>query len=471
MPEENPLPLSDLLKQAQAARLSNNLDHAAMLLAHAFERQPESLWVAKELALLHQQRGEWLEARDCLELILAQEPNNTEALNVLGHVYQSWGKLSEALTHWQRAVEIKPDYAEAWQNLGLAHEHLDQQPEAIAAHQQAVRLQPHNARAHRLLGMAQLDYGLLPAANQCFDRALELDPNDPENQWQHFFIRALAGDFPAAWPLYECRFRLPGRTTPDHDFDQPRWQGEPLPSQTLLLHAEQGYGDTIQMARYIPQVAKRVNRLIIWAPEPLVPLLKTMTGVDEVISRKTSALEFDIHLPLMSLPGVFNDSLETIPCAVPYLGTPSSTAPANPPRTVGLAWAGSGSQSLDRRSLQTEALAPLLNVPLEWHSLQFGQPVKLPVLDHSADITNFSDTADLIQSLDLVISVDTAVAHLAGALGKPVWVLLSQAPDWRWGHEGATTRWYPTARLFRRTDRETWPTLINRVALKLQNWA
>lgn len=196
-----------------------------------------------------------------------------------------------------------------------------------------------------------------------------------------------------------------------------------------------------------------------------------MTGVDEVISRKTSALEFDIHLPLMSLPGVFNDSLETIPCSVPYLGSPISSSSVAHPKKVGLAWAGSGSQSLDRRSIPKEALAPLLNVSLEWHSLQFGQPVKLPVLDHSADITNFSATADLIQSLDLVISVDTAVAHLAGALGKPVWVLLSQAPDWRWGHEGSTSPWYPTARLFRRSDGETWPTLLNRVALELQNLA
>ena len=176
----------------------------------AFEKYPDALPVAKELALLHQQRGEWPEARDCLELILAQEPQNAQALNVLGHIYHVQGHLIEALGHWQQAVEIAPDYAEAWQNIGLAHEHLDQQPEAIAAHQQAVRLLPDNARAHRLLGMAQLDYGLLPAANHCFDRALALTPDDPENQWQHFFIRALAGDFLRLGRCTNAVFSYPG---------------------------------------------------------------------------------------------------------------------------------------------------------------------------------------------------------------------------------------------------------------------
>ena len=465
MPEENSPQLNDLLQQAQAARLANQLDLAARLLGVAFEKYPDALPVAKELALLHQQRGEWPEARDCLELILAQEPHNTQALNVMGQICQAQGRLPEALGHWQKAVEITPEYAEVWQNIGLAHEHLDQQPEAIAAHQQAVRLLPDNARAHRLLGMAQLDYGLLPAANHCFDRALALAPDDPENQWQHFFIRALAGDFPQAWPLYECRFQLPGRTTPKHDFPQPRWQGEQLPNQTLLLHAEQGFGDTLQMIRYLPRVSERIKRLILWAPEPLVPLLQTMPDIDEIVSRKTDALSFDFHLPLMSLPGIFGDSLETIPKAVPYLGNP--TPSAQPPRKVGLAWAGSGNQPLDRRSIPVTNLPPLLEAPVEWHSLQWGQAAPSPLQNHLRELTNFAATAELIRSLDLVISVDTAVAHLAGALGKPVWILLNPAPDWRWGHEGCTSPWYPTAQLHRRAPGQTWSQLLKSLSQKL----
>ena len=465
MPEENSLQLTDLLQQAQAARLANQLDQAAHLLGVAFEKYPEALPVAKELALLHQQRGEWPEARDCLELILAQEPHNSQAFNVLGQICHAQGGLPEALGHWQKAVEITPDYAEVWQNIALAHEHLDQQPEAIAAHQQVVRLLPDNSRAHRLLGMAQLDYGLLPAAHHCFERALTLAPDDPENKWQNFFIRALAGDFPQAWPLYECRFQLPGRTTPEHDFTQPRWQGEQLVGQTLLLHAEQGYGDTLQMIRYLPRVSERVEHLILWAPEPLVPLLQKMPGIDEVVSRKTDALSFEVHLPLMSLPGIFEDSLETIPKTVPYLGDP--TPSAQPPRKVGLAWAGSGSQPLDRRSIPATDLAPLLEAPVEWHSLQWGQTAPGSLHDHSSELTDFAATAELIQTLDLVISVDTAVAHLAGALGKPVWILLSPAPDWRWGHEGSASPWYPTAQLHRRASGQTWPQLLKSLSHKL----
>ena len=195
------------------------------------------------------------------------------------------------------------------------------------------------------------------------------------------------------------------------------------------------------MIRYLPRVSERVERLILWAPEPLVPLLQTMPGIDEVVSRKTDALSFDVHLPLMSLPGIFEDSLETIPKTVPYLGNPTHSA--QPPHKVGLAWAGSGSQPLDRRSIPTTDLAPLLDASVEWHSLQWGQAAPSPLQDHSPELTDFAATAELIQSLDLVISVDTAVAHLAGALGKPVWILLSPAPDWRWGHEGSASPWYP----------------------------
>jgi hypothetical protein len=190
-----------------------------------------------------------------------------------------------------------------------------------------------------------------------------------------------------------------------------------------------------------------------------------MPEIDEVVSRKTDALSFDFHLPLMSLPGIFEDSLETIPKTVPYLGNPSPSA--QPPRKVGLAWAGSGSQPLDRRSIPATDLAPLLEAPVEWHSLQWGQTAPGSLHDHSSELTNFAATAELIQTLDLVISVDTAVAHLAGALGKPVWILLSPAPDWRWGHEGSTSPWYPTAQLHRRAPGQTWSQLLKSLSHKL----
>ena len=166
--------------------------------------------------------------------------------------------------------------------------------------------------------MAQLDYSLLPAANQCFERALELDPNDSENIWQRFFIRALVGDFPGAWQDYECRFDLQNRTTPN-GFTQPRWKGEPLPEQTILLHAEQGFGDTIQMIRYAPKVAEQIGKVILWVPEPLAKLMETVDGIDHVVTQYSPSTQFDVHIPLMSLPEVFKIHLKAYLPARPTL--------------------------------------------------------------------------------------------------------------------------------------------------------
>ena len=218
------------------------------------------------------------------------------------------------------------------------------------------------------------------------------------------------------------------------------------------------------MIRYLPRVSERVERLILWAPEPLAPLLQTMPGIDEVVSRKTDALSFDFHLPLMSLPGVFEDSLETIPKTVPYLGNPSPSA--QPPRKVGLY---GPARAVNRwiAAPSRQPIWPLLEAPVEWHSLQWGQTAPGSLHDHSSELTDFAATAELIQTLDLVISVDTAVAHLAGALGKPVWILLSPAPDWRWGHEGSTSPWYPTAQLHRRAPAKLGRNFLN---LFLTSW-
>jgi tetratricopeptide (TPR) repeat protein len=468
MPEEKSPQLTDLLQQAQAARLANQLDLAAHILGVAFEKHPDALPVAWELALLHQQRGEWPEARACLELILAQEPLNAQALNALGMAWLAQRNLSRAIECWQKAVSINPEYADVWQNIALAYEHLNQLPEAIAAHQRVVSLIPQDSKAHRLLGMAQLDYSLLPAANLCFERALELDPNDPENLWQRFFIRALAGDFPDAWQDYECRFKLQSRTTPDHRFTQPRWKGEPLPEQTILLHAEQGFGDTIQMIRYAPRVSELVNKVIIWIPKPLEKLMNTVEGIDRVITHYSASTQFDVHLPLMSLPGVFQDSLESIPTRTPYLGAPSFQENTRPIQKVGISWAGSGTQPLDRRSVPFEQFYTLFqDSSIEWHNLQHDTPTPSGLVDHSSEMADFSATADIIDSLDLIITIDSAIAHLAGAMGKPVWVLLNFAADWRWGLDKNHTPWYPSARLFRQSTNQPWSSVMANIQSSL----
>jgi len=468
MPEGEQPNLEFLLMQAQTARLENRLDEASQFLLEAFNLDPQSIPALMEEALIHQQLNHWPEARRCLEIIIQTQPENTQVLNALGITWQSEGKFVKAIEQWEKITTLNPDHAEAWQNVGLAYEHLNNLPRAIAAHQKVVALIPENARAHRLLGMAQLDYGLLPAANKCFDQALKLDPVDPENRWQRFFIRALAGDFPNAWTDYECRFELPGRTTPDHGFDQPRWQGDSLPNKTLLLHAEQGYGDTLQTIRYAPRAAERVGNILLWVPSPLAGLMQSVADVNTVTTKKPDAASFDVHLPLMSLPGIFEDSLETIPKTVPYIGTSPPLPSTDKPKKIGIAWAGSGNQPLDRRSIPVEVFKPLLNKPnIEFHSLQLNQLTPSSMKDHQKEMTDFMATAKLVQNLDLVISVDTSIAHLAGALGKPVWILLSFAPDWRWGHESTFSQWYPSAQLFRQNYGEAWEEVINRICTEI----
>tara|TARA_B100000959_G_scaffold285081_1_gene358631 strand:+ start:593 stop:2035 length:1443 start_codon:yes stop_codon:yes gene_type:complete len=465
------------LQNCQASRLAGNLDEAAEHIAAAFQISSHSVLVLMELGLLHQERGEWEESRKFFELVQTAQPDNPQILHAIGYTWQAQNNFDRAMDCWRRAVELNPDYTDAWQNLGLAHEHRDELPEAISCHQKVTLLRPKQSKAHRILGTAQLDYGLLPVARQCFDRAIELDPNDPEAIWQRFFLRGLLGEFPDAWADYECRFRLPGRTTPDHGFNAPRWQGEALPGKTLLLHAEQGYGDTLQMIRYAPRVAQRVGRILLWVPKSLRTLLSTVNGVDEVVTDKPSDGKFYAHLPLMSLPGVFGDSLKTLPRKVPYLGNfPQKNTKKI--EKIGLAWAGSGNQPLDRRSVLLSDLTPLTSVDgVGWHSLQLGGDTGQitdsewanVIKDGSDQLTDFAATAAVMAELDLIICVDSAVAHLAGALGKPVWVLLSFAPDWRWGWEGDTSPWYPSAHLFRQRYGETWASVSEQIATVLRS--
>jgi len=291
-----------------------------------------------------------------------------------------------------------------------------------------------------------------------------LAPDHPEAIWQRFFLRALENDFPGAWADYECRFNLPGRTTPEFTSDAPRWQGEERPGQTLLLHAEQGYGDTLQMIRYAPRCAERVGQVHVWAPEPLRRLMANAPGGTAMVEQPGT---FDVHLPMMSLPGVFGDSLETIPGA-PYLGKPKIEGTI---RNLGLAWAGSGNQPLDRRSVPLEALAPLWEVPgVTWHSLQVGHHEDLantPLHDRADELKDFAATASVMAELDGVVCVDSAVAHLAGALGVRAWVLLNFAPDWRWGREGECSPWYPSLKLVRQEFAEDWTAVTRRLAAQL----
>ena len=400
------------------------------------------------LALFQQHR--FAAARARFEDALPLAPNHPEIHKAIGDTLQGENRLSEALPHWHRATALNPRFAAAWQNLGLGLEYFDHLDEAISCHQRAIELWPEDAKAHRLLGMALLDAGHLDEAQARFDRALQLDPADPENHWQKFFIMALRGEFPQAWSEYEWRFKIPGRTTPERHFTKPKWRGEPLRGKTLFLHAEQGFGDTLQAVRYVPLLAEQGARVILGCPPKLGSLLRTVQGVSEVITEIPDSLAFDFHLPLISLPCLLGTTLTNAPRPLSYLAAPAGAhalLPAAPGARlkVGLVWCGSLSQPLERRPVPLEELRPLFDVPgVAFHSLQVGGgSAELAscgfgnrIADLSPQLTDFAVTAAAIAQLDLIITVDTSVAHLAGALGKPTWLLLSFAPDWRWLRDG-----------------------------------
>jgi hypothetical protein len=297
----------------------------------------------------------------------------------------------------------------------------------------------------------------------------------------------LVGDFGRGWEQYEARWDTTQLAAMKRNFPQPRWRGShDLAGKTILLHAEQGLGDTIQFCRYVPDVAERGGRVVLEVQRPLHALMRTLAGAAEVISRGDPLPAFDLHCPLLSLPLAFGTTLKTVPSATPYLRASSSAAAdwdarlgeKRRPR-IGLAWSGSYGND-PSRSIGLAPLLSLLEIDATFVSLQKDvRAADAGVLRGRRDLihfgdalTNFSDTAALVSTLDLVISVDTSVAHLAGALGKPVWVLLPFVPDWRWLLDRETSPWYPTARLFREDGTRTWDTAIARVqhaAVKLPN--
>jgi tetratricopeptide (TPR) repeat protein/ADP-heptose:LPS heptosyltransferase len=448
------------------------------------ELQPSLVSALLDLGLTWQKLGQPDRAFDCFQKGLQADPAQSEVHKALGDLYRETKRWDDANNAWRKAVELRPDYADAWQNLGLGLEHQGRLEEALACHRRVLQLRPNEATAHRYLGMVCQDLGDLEAAGKAYHEALRLKPNDAETRWQIFSLLAARGEFPGAWEEHEWRLKLKNRTTPRQDFSQPKWDGQDLEGRTILVYSEQGFGDSIQAVRYIPLLRKRGARVSLWCPPGLVSLLRTVPGVTDVFSQLSAANPFDFHLPLMSLPRAFGTTLATIPRHVPYLHAPSDstvTLPAAPgtlPK-VGLVWCGSQSQPNDRRPVPFECLSPLLALTgIRYYSLQLGpraadlrrSEAAGRVIDLGPQLTDFATTAAVIEQLDLVITMDTAVAHLAGALGKPVWVLLSWAPDWRWLLHREDSPWYPTMRLFRQNRQAGWPEVVARVRQALTEW-
>lgn len=425
-------------------------------------------------ALLHA-LGRFDAALQSFDRVLALQPGDVQALTNRGVVLHDLARYGEALAQHDEALSMRPDDAAALSNRGVTLHKLRRLEEALASQDQALAVRPDYPEALANRGIILADLKRFDEAQADYDRAQALRPDYADAHFLKGLASLVTGDFAQGWAGYEWRHQAPvARLTP-RALPQPVWRGEDIAGKTILLHSEQGFGDSIQFCRYAPLLAARGARVVIEVDRPLARLMATLAGASEIVAKGDPLPEADLRCPLPSLPLAFDTRLETIPAAAPYLSAPDHAGAAwapllgNPSRLkVGLAWAGNPNHVRDReRSMELRHLLPLLNSEATFVSLQKqlrdGEAALLAqhgVLDVSDRLADFSDTAALIAQLDLVIAVDTGVAHLAGALAKPVWLMVTHAPDWRWLLDRDDSPWYPTLRLFRQDDSRDWGSVI-----------
>jgi tetratricopeptide (TPR) repeat protein len=450
------------------------LEEAIASYRKALAVRPDAIETLDNLAGALRMQGHPDEAQACYERAIALWPNHLESLIGLGVVLRDQGRLEDAVACYNRALAQVPDHLDARNNLGVALTDLGRPDEAITQYERILARNPNRAEAHYNLGVALGRRGQYGEELAAYERALNLNPDYAQAHFNRAHTLLLTGQFKEGWAEYEWRFAV---AQYDRGFDRPLWSGEPLAGRSILIHAEQGFGDALQFVRYIPAVAECGGRVVLEVPEPLVRLARTVAGVSQVVARGDPLTAFDYHCPLLSLPRVFKTNPATIPDAVPYLRVPgeASTAwaermPATPGLKVGVVWAGTTVGAIDLRLFQQ-----LWEVDgVSWFSLQVGERsgdisslAGVKITDLSPWLTDFAETAAAVCRLDLVISVDTSVAHLAGALGRPTWLLLRDPPEWRWLLEREDSPWYPTARLFRQRKEGDWPCVAREVAAAL----
>ncbi|MGV3662117.1 MAG: tetratricopeptide repeat protein [Prosthecobacter sp.] len=464
--------------------------------------------------------GRLTEALQSLDHAVQLRPEYAEAHNNRGIVLRDLARLEEALACHERAIEIRPDHANAWKNRGIVLRDLKRFAEALASHERVIQLCPEDAQAfnyrgnalHRLrhLEEAVESYNqavtLKPGYAEAFynrsitlrelrrvgeaiescEAAVAIRPNYAEAWWNMAELLILAGDYPRGWPLFDWRWRSAEYGKVFRQLDRPVWRGnEDIAGKTVLVNLDGGFGDTLNFCRYAPLLEQRGASVILEVQAGLVALLRHSFPSMRVIASGQPLPPFDLHCPMMSLPGAFALPLEQIPSAVPYLHAPDEChrkwdarlgTKARP--RVGLVWSGSADHSNDlQRSMAAEKMGRLTTLDAEFHCLQReiraadrAAVAALPIQTWDTDLHDFADTAALVTQMDMVISVDTSVAHVAGALGRPVWVLLPYVPDMRWLLDREDSPWYPQVmRLFRQDAARTWDTVLEKVRHELRS--
>lgn len=434
----------------------------------------------------HMALGQHEQAVSTYESALALDPTHVRAHNNLGNALFELGHFSQASDHHDEATRLDAGFLEGWVNAANAMRRLGRYDEALARSARVLERSPDHAEANSCHGATLAAMGQEAEALQYYQRALQLQPTLAEATWNEALALLSRGHFREGWPRYESRWKVKSLKLTRYGGDQAPWLGqESLQGKVILLHAEQGYGDSIQFCRYAPLVAQRGARVVLGVPSALRTLMLTLEGVESVVAQ-VPLPRYDFHCPLLSLPLASGTELHTIPAAVPYLRADIATQAVwaqrlgarSAPR-VGLVWSGRPTHTNDaNRTIPLRELLPLTECDVQCVSLQkevrdtdIAMLSALPKLHRSGEVlVDFADAAALIAELDLVITVDTAMAHLAGALGKPVWILLPHVADWRWLQERDDSPWYPTAKLFRQPVPRDWRSVIERVESELRNW-
>ena len=425
------------------------------------------------------------DAQALCEGILRVDAGHFYALHLLGTIAVLESRWEDGVGYTSRAIAIDPRHAEVLCNRGAALRMLNRFEEALADYDRALAVMPRYASAWNNRGVALAALNRHREALESYERALEIDPGFARGRFNRAISRLTLGDFEGGLPDYELRWSGSELRTAPRTFAQPRWTGrEDLRGKTILLHAEQGFGDTIQFCRYVPLVKERGAKVVIEVQAPLEALLARVAGVDQVIASGKSLPAFDFHSPFASLPLAFGTRVDSIPNDVPYFSALPERVDrwrerlggTSGPR-VGLAWSGSAILRNDRnRSMSLAMLASavgntgcsLVSLQKDVRDSDRGALEGSGIARFESEIGDFEDSAALASLMDVVVCVDTSVAHLAGALAKPVWLLLPFSPDWRWMLEREDTLWYPTARLFRQERIGDWEPVLHRVREELE---
>jgi tetratricopeptide (TPR) repeat protein len=471
------------METARKFQQAGHFQQAEDIYRRILREQPNNSAVCFSLAFVLQEKGNIEEAVTYYQKTLKLNSQFVDAYYNLGSIFQRTGRLDEAVFYYEKTFQANPRHAMAYNNMGSILQQKGRVDEAIVLYQKSLQYNPGLLSAYNNLGLAFQEKGMFEEAIKCHRKALSLNQ---EHAIVHFNLGVLLlmhGELEKGWEEYEWRKRMHGYRA--RSFTQPLWDGGDIEGRTILLYSETGYegfGDVIQFIRYAPLISERGAKVIVECRNEIRTLLENVKGVEQVATNNGHLPAFDLHCPFMSLPFVFRTTLESIPSTTPYITVGRQLVRKWEERiqdnrskfNIGLVWAGDlRHPRVQYRSCSIEAFQPLSELDgITLFSLQKGDAAKaakgpaegMKIIDYTEAVSDFADAAACMENLDLIISVDTAAAHLAGAIGKPVWTLLPFVPEWRWLLDREDSPWYPTMRIFRQPSPGDWKSVITHVA-------